>query len=434
MFRLRKTTASGRRDRYEEIVTRRRRELLSELSGAALPESALRILGRCAWAELSGGAWRRLLRLVSGEALLKVPAGESALCVVADDVRAALLHAPHVRPRLVRQLPLIPAAVRTPALLELVDRCSVATERWERLGEDLARAGADRRAALSRQAASVRSWVDLQDFLVKAAEAARDATPFAPAPDLGPRLVPLRNVAEMRREGQAMQNCLGTHHLENAASGERVYYRWIGNRERASVSLWRIPGGYVVDETAGVANAPLSPQTAGCIRNDLVVAFGWEVFDSRRIPPLKAAPTAAGYRRLAALADETFPASERSRVANALRAVLDRPSSEGAGVVKLSAGPYWVKALTRGGSSVAFVWVVSHHSVPGAAAHLDASATRLLEDAGFSWPSAGHDFEQIVAVRDRDESQELADAMLGILHGVYGLSPERRPDLTTYQP
>lgn len=73
MYGLRKTSASGRRARYDAFVTRRRRELLSELAGAALGDSALTVLGRCAWAELSGSTWRRLLRLVSGEALLKMP-------------------------------------------------------------------------------------------------------------------------------------------------------------------------------------------------------------------------------------------------------------------------------------------------------------------------------------------------------------------------
>lgn len=101
-------------------------------------------------------------------------------------------------------------------------------------------------------------------------------------------------------------------------------------------------------------------------------------------------------------------------------------------MVKLEHGPFWVKALARGGTSTAFLWVTSHHSVPAAAAHLDPRATRLLENAGFSWPSAGQDFEQVVSIRDDDERDRLAKVMLGILHGVFGLGPGRRPPLTTY--
>jgi len=425
MSRLRRTTATGRRVRYDAIVTRRRREFLSELSGAALPKSALSILARCNWTELSGPSWRRLLRIISGEATIAVPAGGTSLRVVVDDLRPALWHSPRIGPRLIRQLSLIPPSLRTPSLLEVADRWPIERERWEMLAEDLARIDRSRRSAFEREANEVRSYADLRDLLLKVCEAARDVVPFQGLPDLGPRLVPLRDGREMRREGHSMRNCLADH-IDEAASGQRVYYRWVGGPVRASVSLWRTPLGFVVDQLAGIGNAVLGPTTAAEIRSELAAALGPEVLDEDRTPALPPLFVKPGFARLVRLGMRNLSSKAHAQLAQELRSAWAESLHGPIHYLSVSAGQLNVKAVADCWAGAFQVAVASHHSRPEVGAYLNPSRARLLEDAGLAWPQAGRDFTCSIPVAADEDCTRLAGALVGIFHGVFGLTSGRK--------
>jgi hypothetical protein len=231
-------TEEERRAAYERIASRGRRAVLSALAGIDLPQCALRIVARCAYHDFTLDDWRTLFRLV------------------ASDARPALCHAHHIGPSLIRQLPNIPRAMRSPQFLAVVDGHVVREERWRELSLALEQAGRSRSAALRRAAAGVRSLARLYDLFREAEDAAREAIPFPEAPDLGAGLRRLAGAQAMRREGGAMRNCLASL-VEEAASGRRAYYAWLG-RERATLGLRPVAGGWRIARMAGLGDAALS--------------------------------------------------------------------------------------------------------------------------------------------------------------------------------
>jgi hypothetical protein len=279
----------------------------------------------------------------------------------------------------------------------------------------------DRCSAIEHQANELRSYADLRDLLVEVSVAAGECKPFSAIPDLGPQLFALRDVPSMRSEGHLMRNCLADH-VADAAAGLRVYYRWVGSSERASVSLWRTADGFVLDELAGFENTALSSSTERAIRVALVKALGPEVTNQERASAMTPVPLAKpGFERLVRLGSGLSPRA-LEKVSDILSLALSLPPHELGSRVTLSAGGPYVTAVANRPPGAFLVAVASHHVRPLVETYLDPKRAHLLEDAGFLWPRPGMSFLCTIPVGKERSCERLAGALLGLLRGVFGLA------------
>lgn len=403
-----------RRQFYQQIATRPRRAFLAELAAVDVAPSSLRILTCCATADFTSDDWRSILRQL--------------LC--ADD-RRALGQIRSISARLVRQFDAIPSLLRVPSLLALASRCLIPTECWRRLAQALDRAGPQRRPALVRSSRMVHSLPAFYDFFQSVADAAQDASSFPHTPDLGPRLQRMADTRSMRREGLAMRNCLGSL-VDNAASGARAYYSWIGS-ERATVELRQSANDWHVTRVAGIGNAPVSEKTERTIQDLIAGILGPAAAEPAEKALATPSETVDCLKNVAALGGSLFSPDERAKATAAVRAIRGRSLAHGDGAFCIFGfGPFYVQFLASVGEPEYLAEIVSHRVLAEVEPHIDERAVEMLEGAGFRWPRGRDNFSRLISVRDDSDCACLADFALGTLRAVFGFCRSSAHELSIH--
>jgi hypothetical protein len=383
------------------IATDKRHLVLGRLSGVHVAPGALTSLGRCAADSFTRPDWVALLRIL-------------------DDVehRRALGHLRAITPCLVAQFDAIPPALRLPSILALTNHLALPAARWKSLGDILEAVCTSSRASLMQTARRIRGCADFWDFFFRCLDVVSDGMPFpAGAPDLGPRLVRLDTPALMRREAQAMRNCL-EQCIDRAARGDAAYYRWTG-ADPATVELIKSSEAWQIRSIRGFRNALVPEQTADAIRAVLSSLLA-TCTDTENQPTY--ARSEGGIASTEAIGRAHFAPDERARVADALWRIHDGSAApnEHAFCI-LEAGGGYIQFLARLDGLVYLAEISSHHFIPSLAAHLTEEVVSFLETTGFAWPrSPKSNFAREFMIHESLDCAHLADLALGVLRVFFG--------------
>ena len=218
------------------LMTRKRPELISELSGICLGPAAVRNLYKLGEKPLSRSTYLAFLKSCSEPRSAKI-----------------FGHARQIAPNAIKLWKNAPTESRIAGALEfLLGNCqSDGKSKTPMIRPDQIRS-----APLDQRW----SWFS-----------------FPPIPG-SEQLQPITSAAEMRREGRRMRSCLGAE-AAIVQAGEVYFYKWTG-RERATVMLQRVEDGdWTYGEALGVGNRRLRRQTGLFIRH--VVAQQLDAIASR---------------------------------------------------------------------------------------------------------------------------------------------------------
>ncbi len=386
---------------FDRIASQPRATVLARLGQGKVAARSVRILERCDAVSFRLQDWRVLFSHL-----------EDA------ETGRALGHVRTVTTTLVRQLSSVPAALRLPALLDVLAVTAVDRAHWSRLAVALEQAGPDRRPTLMRTARDVRTAADLWDLFYRCCDAALAVTMQQHAPiDLGPRFLPLVGEQALRLEGQRMENCLGRL-VDRATRGQSAYFAWQGE-PRATIELAAVAGHWLLGDVAGHANKPLDAQTESAIRAAVGEVLGPDAVADRGGALARA--RGAGFEHCAEVGRREFLERDREELAAALWSIHGRALSPSKGAyVTVGTDQVYFQCLADPGSTY-FVELSSHRYQPTVSDHLSSETVTLLETSGFEWPRGKANFKRILRVESRADCIELADFALGALREMFGV-------------
>ena len=231
------------------VMTEKRTNLLSSLTRTPVTPALVRLLQKVDVVVLSR---------------------DDLLCALespmAQEIARLAAHAPRVSFDAIVYLPRVPAWMRTPNLISLLNRRT-----WDAMEDLLQWKELEApRPRIKRRILGSLQTVTSRDALLARMEAWEawmwESQPFPPPPiHGGGNLVPLPSVAALRREARQMQNCLADM-IEDVIIGQTYYFSWYG-QERATVALWCDEDNeWTLGEYAGYKNCKLSRQTELAIR------------------------------------------------------------------------------------------------------------------------------------------------------------------------
>ena len=296
-----------------------------------------------------------------------------ALAVARPGVGRLLRHSPRITPTLVRQLDLVPAALRHPAVFAILADLEISAGRWNRVEADLAAIDDARRATLARRARLVGDrgafWDLVEDIRIAAFRERWSA------PDLGADFLHLGSAAAMRQEARVMRSCLAEM-VPEAAGGKWVFFRWLGG-ERVTVHLRRVGTAWRLAALGATCNGPLPQVTTTTIEALLSRTLGEAALDA---PSLEDAVLA-----IAEIGRARFEVGTREAIASVLWGVHQRARKTDNACIFGAGNRYVQFCVNRSGRSLR-AEIASHRFCSENVSWLAEGAVDLLDRCAFRWP------------------------------------------------
>ncbi len=251
-----------RRDLALQMMTRKRTDLLSELSGAMCARATLRVINKLGETPCEEHVYRAIIQFMANEDAAKALSHAEEIDPLAIEALNTLDRA-FLLPNVIRAFlsePDVALALRTMSggpgffgVEAVVELFPETPEPWQRrVIDSLARVG-----TIDEFMAWGDKWEERLVEIVR-----------FPVPPIGPRqgLIPLSTPAAMRAAAREMQNCLGEM-IPDVLSREVFFYRWDGS-EPATVMLDQNPeGGWRFSHALGFGNEPLADHTRSHIQS-----------------------------------------------------------------------------------------------------------------------------------------------------------------------
>ena len=239
-----------RRDLACAILTRRRHELLTDLSGLPWTKSGVQVLYRTGIWPLEAERYRELARAMTHPSLAKI-----------------LRHTGEIDPSAPRLLMRLPRELRLQNLFDIGRAFQSLPEMFDEIYDALhkmPRTGLDRAVESLK---TVEDWYDFQVWCERWRSRAFDDHPFPPPPIPGDDLLhPICCNVELRQEGRRMRHCVADYARE-VIDGLAYFYHWRG-QEKATVMLHNDrERGWMLDTALGFRNGELVPITRFCIES-----------------------------------------------------------------------------------------------------------------------------------------------------------------------
>ena len=329
-----------------------------------------------------------------------------ALAVARPGVGRLLRHSPRITPTMVRQLDLVPAVLRHPAVFAVLADLEVSAGRWNRVEADLASIDDPRRATLARRARFVSDrgafWDLVEDIRIAAFHGRWRA------PDLGADFLHLGSAAAMRQEARDMRNCLADM-VPEAASGKSAFFRWLGD-QHVTVHLRRVGTAWRLAALGAACNVPLTQVTTAAIETVLSRTLGEAALDA---PSLDDATLA-----IAEIGRARFDVGTRGAIASVLWGVHQRVRKTDNACI-FGAGSRYVQFCVNRSGRTLRAEIASHKFCTENVSWLAEGAVDLLDRCSFRWPRALQNFAREFDVRTRQDCEELADFVCGLHHELW---------------
>ncbi len=208
-----------RRELVHLIMTRKRREFLSELTGSPCREATVRMLVKLGGEPQEKEVYLRLIESMNNLRLAKL-----------------LSHAKQVTPELITLLSKLPPEFQLPNVSHLLQDQETGSYAFDVLNNSIKRLDPGERRKVADSFRHVWSLEDLDDWHSKWEWEFLRNEPFPIPPISGTdRLRPLTNVDALIKEAGMMDNCLDTL-IEDVLDGDMYFYHWEGP-EPATVML-----------------------------------------------------------------------------------------------------------------------------------------------------------------------------------------------------
>lgn len=208
-----------RRELVHLIMTRKRREFLSELAGSPCREATVRMLTKLGGEPQEKEVYLHLIESMNNPKLAKL-----------------LSHAKQVIPELITSLSKLPPEFQLPNVSHLLQDRETGSYALDILNNTIKRLNPVERCKVADSFRHVWSLEDLDNWHLKWGEKflRNEPLPFPPFPG-SDRLRPLNNVDALLKEARRMGNCLDTL-IEDVLDGDTYFYHWTGP-EPATVML-----------------------------------------------------------------------------------------------------------------------------------------------------------------------------------------------------
>jgi hypothetical protein len=251
-----------RRDLAEQMMTRKRTDLLSEFSGVSCTRATLRAINKLGEAPCEEHVYRAIIEFMANEETAKALSHAEKIDRVSIGTLSALNRA-FLLPNVIRIFlsePAMVGALRTmmadtghSGVLMVCELFREASEPWQR-----------------RVIVSLAQAKTFEEFLAwgkKWEERLIEIVHF-PAPPIEPLrgLIPISSPSAMRATAHEMQNCLGRM-IPEVLAHQVFFYRWNGP-EPVTVMLDQDPEeGWRFSNALGFDNEPLADHTSSYIRS-----------------------------------------------------------------------------------------------------------------------------------------------------------------------
>ena len=392
---------SARREAYRNFATAKRASFLDAAYSSKGWSRCLRLLPKTDYESFLSSDWQSLLL-----------AGEDPAA------RKALGHVARITSVLVRQLSLIPKAIRVAAVFDVLTALDVPERYWRRLSAALDEAPHATRLSLISKSRKIRSFGGFWDFLFHCLE--RPWRPVdLPLSFVGDEsLEALRTRTEFESEGFAMRNCLAGEFNE-ARFGRCAFFRSRGSAS-ASVQFLRTPTGWRLGQILGVGNEPLSASE----RSPIIAAAKFMLADAPENADDYDNRSDNAIDSLAQSAAIWSSQKEFDRLTRALanirgRSVGRRPETNAYCVFSTDQG--YVQFMDQDHGRELLCEIQSHRYSRELDQNLNARVGELLEAVEFSWPRGAQNFRRRFAVSDDVDIRRFALLALCFLREIFGL-------------
>ncbi len=397
-----------------KTATAKRTLLLSQVSRRRVSQATLNIITKTDWLNFYQLDWQLLLECCEQQAVVK-----------------ALSHVESISSCLVRQLPLVPAFLVLPRVLNVLCNLDVSEERWNLLASIYNKAAKEEQIDMLAAAGRTDGVGSFWDFYFDCSQP--HWKPFVRQPSLpqSELLMPLTTPEALIAEGLRMQNCL-PRLVRRAGTGHVVYFSATQETPAtAEIVLGRT--GWQPGKILGANNQDIAQEQREAIFLELTR------LSDRANQQCEDFDGDVSYRVIESLCEwarDNFSQSQIENVEAALLEIKGKSKSwtDGAYTIFDTPEDVFVQLMSSVDGNEYLIEIASHQYVPEVEPYLTDDVVSLIEGAGFVWPSEKDNFLRYLICSSQSDCKMFAELTLGLLGQIFGFTNDKYLKIMTSIP